>query len=141
MSTRMRRSPTRSASSTPAAVAMATLLNCDASVSSHPTQRVALPQAATSPPSAFQIRMKASAGSSGVAGSMAISWSQPMPRARSAMARTSSTVGAKGAERASTTTKSLPVPFILRNGRPMAPHIVELDLKWRPVREVREVRG
>ena len=50
---------------------------------------------------------------------MAMSWSQPTPRSRSQMARASSGLGAKGALRASTTTKSLPSPFILRNGRLM----------------------
>jgi len=44
-----------------------------------------LPQAETSDPSAFQIRMKASAFCDG---SIAINWSQPTPLARSAMART-----------------------------------------------------
>ncbi len=126
MSTRTRRSPTRSASSGPASVAITTLLKSEASVSSQATQRVALPQAATSPPSAFQMRMKTSAALSLPAGSMAISWSQPTPVARSAMARTSAPVGAKGADRASTTTKSLPRPFIFRKGRPMASNIVEL---------------
>jgi hypothetical protein len=51
---------------------------------------VALPQASTSPPSAFQIRMKASAR---VEGSMAMIWSQPTPLSRSAMARASSGPG------------------------------------------------
>ena len=54
---------------------------------------------------------------------MAMSWSQPTPLARSAMARTWSALGAKGWERASTTTKSLPSPFIFRNGRLMAADI------------------
>src|SRR5215469_10268868 len=35
------------------------------------------------------------------------------------MARASASLGAKGCERASTTTKSLPSPFIFRNGRLM----------------------
>ncbi len=83
---------------------------------SQPTQRAALPQASTSPPSEFQMRMNTSAVSDG---SMAITWSQPMPPSRSAMARTSASVGRNGAERASTTTKSLPRPFIFRNGRLM----------------------
>ncbi len=54
---------------------------------------------------------------------MEMSWSQPIPLARSAMARTSSALGANGADRASTTTKSLPSPFILRNGRLMGADI------------------
>jgi hypothetical protein len=60
------------------------------------------------------MRMKASAVGDG---SIAISWSQPTPLARSAMARASASLGANGCDRASTTTKSLPSPFILRNGR------------------------
>ena len=55
------------------------------------TQRAALPQAPTSPPSAFQMRMNTSALRDG---SSAMSWSQPIPSLRSAMARTAS-----GAER------------------------------------------
>src|SRR6185437_10289720 len=89
----------------------------EASISSQPTQRVALPQASTSPPSAFQMRMKASAFCED---SMAMSWSQPTPLVRSAMARACSAAGRNGASRASTTTKSLPSPFIFRNGRLMA---------------------
>ncbi len=132
MSTRTCRSPIRSATKGPAAVAITTRSRPAASASSQPTQRVALPQASTSPPSAFQMRMKASApGASGGAGSMAISWSQPTPDARSAMARTSASVGANAAERASTTTKSLPVPFILRNGRPMGRRYSQLSLTFR----------
>ena len=71
-------------------------------------------------PAAFQNRTLASALPEG---SMETSWSQPIPRSRSAIARTSSALGAKGAERASTTTKSLPSPFNFRNGRLMAPAI------------------
>ena len=46
--------------------------------SSSTTQRVALPQASTSPPSAFQIRILTSATSEG---SSRITWSQPTPGA------------------------------------------------------------
>ena len=92
----------------------------DDCMSSQPTQRVPLPQAPISSPSEFQKRTRASTPSPG---SMAISWSQPIPPARSAMARTCSALGANGALRASTTTKSLPSPFIFRNGRLMAADI------------------
>ncbi len=54
---------------------------------------------------------------------MTMSWSQPTPVPRLAMARTSAALGSNGALRASTTTKSLPSPFILRNGRLMAADI------------------
>ena len=56
------------------------------------TQRVALPHAATSPPSALRMRMKASAKP--LTGfSMTISWSQPTPVRRSASARTCADAG------------------------------------------------
>src|SRR5665213_3460573 len=115
------RPSTRRARRIPAAVSNTASSRPDASISSQATQREPLPQAPISPPSAFQKRAKASAR---LDGSMAISWSQPMPRSRSAMARTSAHAGAKAPKglsvRASTTTKSLPSPFILRNGRFMA---------------------
>ncbi len=78
-------------------------------------QREALPQDSTSPPSLFQMRMRTSALGDG---SMTMSWSQPMPVLRSAMARAASSLIESGRARASSTTKSLPRPFILRNGRP-----------------------
>src|SRR5689334_22624422 len=78
------------------------------------TQRVALPQLWTSPPSAFQIRMRRSDCS---LGSSTISWSHPMPRRRSAMARASGALTSNGSSRASTITKSLPRPCILWKGR------------------------
>ena len=87
-------------------------------MTSQPTQREPFPQAPTSSPSAFQKRTRTSAPL--VEGSSETSWSQPIPRSRSAIARTSSALGAKGVSRASTTTKSLPSPFIFRNGRLMA---------------------
>ena len=116
MSTLTRRSPARVATSRPAFVSITASSPPEACISSQPTQRVPLPQAETSSPSAFQNRTWASAVSDG---STTISWSQPIPVVRSAMARTSSGVGAKGAVRVSTTTKSLPSPFIFRNGRVM----------------------
>ena len=92
-----------------------------ACITSQPTHRVALPQADTSSPWAFQMRMKASPVGDG---SMAISWSQPIPVRRSARARTASAVGRNGVSpRVSTMMKSLPNPFILRNARVMLRHI------------------
>src|SRR5579859_5295092 len=78
--------------------------------SSVATQRVALPQASTSPPSALKIRIFAVATSEG---SIRISWSQPMPVWRSAMARARAADIATARSRASNTTKSLPSPCIL----------------------------
>ena len=77
-------------------------------------QRVALPQLSTSTPSLFQIRMVTSACADG---SSTISWSQPMPVLRSAMARAFASSMAMGLRRASNTTKSFPSPFILRKWR------------------------
>ena len=116
MSTLTIRSPARVAVSRPPCVSITAWSRPEASISSQPTQRLALPQAPTSSPSAFQKRTAASALSEA---SMETSWSQPIPACRLAIARTSSGVGAKGADRASTTTKSLPSPFIFRNGRLM----------------------
>jgi hypothetical protein len=53
-----------------------------------------LPHAPTSSPSAFQNRTRASATAEG---SITISWSQPTPRSRSAIARACAAVGANGA--------------------------------------------
>ena len=50
-------------------------------------------------------------------------WSQPIPASRSAIARASAASGRNGAVRASTTTKSLPRPFILRKGRLIGAYI------------------
>jgi hypothetical protein len=80
------------------------------------TQRVAFPQASTSPPSALRMRMKTSAAPF-VGGSMVISWSQPTPTRRSATARAAAASRTKGSARASTTTKSLPRPCIFVKGR------------------------
>ena len=84
------------------------------SMSSQPTQRVALPQASTSPPSRLWMRMKASAPP--LDRSMVIIWSKPMasaaPSALDGLGRE-----AHGSARgASKTMNSLPRPFILRNG-------------------------
>ena len=87
-----------------------------ASMISQPTQRAALPHCSTSPPSAFQMRMKASALAEG---SMAISWSQPIPPRGRRWRAPPPDAGREGSARASTTTKSLPSPFIFRNGRLM----------------------
>ena len=76
-------------------------------------QREALPQLSTSKPSLFQMRMRTSATSDG---SSTITWSQPMPVLRSAMARAFASSMEMARERASSTTKSLPSPFILRKG-------------------------
>ncbi len=117
MSIATSRGPARRARSSPALVSITASSRLAASISSQPTQRAALPQASTSEPSEFQMRMKASPLA---LGSMPISWSQPTPRARSAMARAAAASGAKRgrsrARSAPTTTKSLPRPFILRNG-------------------------
>ena len=74
------------------------------------TQRVALPQAETSEPSAFQIRIATSATSQDA---RTMSWSQPMPVWRSAIATAASRPIATGCARVSITTKSLPRPCIL----------------------------
>ncbi len=124
--------PARSTSRTPAGVSSRTASRPLASISSQPTQRAALPHCSTAPPSAFQIRMKASAFGEG---SMAISWSQPIPLSRSAIARASASLGANGCERASTTTKSLPSPFIFRNGRLMGGAYSALALDSHPAAE------
>src|SRR5476651_2706157 len=81
-------------------------------------QREALPQDGTSPPSAFQIRIRTSAIDEF---SITISWSQPMPVLRLAMARACASEMAMGVLRASSTTKSLPSPFILRKCKVMPP--------------------
>jgi hypothetical protein len=78
-----------------------------------PTQRVALPQAATSEPSALKMRMNTSAPRDG---SSTITWSQPMPARRSASRRASSGPIEIGWARPSSTTKSLPRPFIFQKG-------------------------
>src|SRR5438270_3602099 len=78
------------------------------------THLVALPQLSTSPPSLFQIRMRRSASS---LGSSTISWSQPTPLRRSAIARARGGETSNGSERASITTKSLPSPCILSKRR------------------------
>ena len=58
-------------------------------ISNAATQRIPLPQAATSPPSALRMRMNASAPPL-IGGSITSNWSQPIPVRRSAMARASS---------------------------------------------------
>ena len=83
---------------------------CSSRRSAATTQRVALPQLSTSPPSLFQMRILRSAVS---LGSRTISWSQPTPVRRSAIARASAGVTSNGVSRASTITKSLPRPCIL----------------------------
>jgi hypothetical protein len=75
------------------------------------TQREALPQLSTSSPELFQMRMRRSARPER---SSTMSWSQPMPVFLSAMARAFAWSMARGEERASKMTKSLPNPFILR---------------------------
>ena len=109
--------PAAQARSRPARVARVAWSAPEACISSQATQRAALPQAETSPRSAFQMRIKASPSAEAA---MAISWSQPIPPSpRRAMARTSSGLGSKALDRASTTTKSLPSPFIFTKGRDM----------------------
>src|SRR3954468_24167169 len=76
------------------------------------TQRLALPQASTSPPSAFQIRILTSATSDG---SSTITWSQPTPVRRSAIARARASSIATAPSRASKMAKSLPRACILWN--------------------------
>ena len=78
---------------------------------SQPMQRVALPQASTSLPSALMMRMVTSAL---LEGSSRITWSQPMPDSLSAsfcQLRVGITC-----ERPSSTTKSLPNPSIFMKG-------------------------
>jgi hypothetical protein len=83
------------------------------SISSQPTQRVALPQASTSPPSRLWMRMKASAPLS--ERSMVIIWSKPIAVGL-AEHRMASGGRCTGRSRASNTTNALPRPFILRKG-------------------------
>ena len=102
------------ASSSPATVCTVTSRRFSSPISTSATQRVALPQAATSLPSLLRMRIKASASSSRD-GSMTISWSQPTPVLRSAMraAVASSMSRTTESRRPSKTTKSLPRPCIL----------------------------
>lgn len=101
-------------------------------------QREALPQLSTSPPDWLKMRIRTSARSDR---SITISWSQPIPRLRSAMARTSASVSESGRTRASKTTKSLPSPFILRKGMPssrdMAAYMAKCRAKNQPERRFR----
>ena len=62
-------------------------------------------------------------------GSITISWSQPMPVLRLAMARALAWSMAMGRWRASNTTKSFPSPFILRKWRGEASVMGALDGK------------
>ena len=97
-----------------------TALSCpEASSSSQPTQRRALPQVSTLPPSAFHTRMKAvSPGLDG--GSMTINWSQPGPVAGSDRRRTVSSSRSNPGASARRTMKAFPAPFIFRYGIPRA---------------------
>ena len=97
--------PSGSARSSPPAVSIVAALPISCA-----TQRVALPHAPASPPSAFQMRILTSAAPEG---SSRISWSQPTPRFRSAIARARAPVISTGPKRPSITTKSLPSPCIL----------------------------
>ena len=83
--------------------------------SNRATQREALPQAATSLPSAFQMRMKMSAPVEPPGSSISIAWSQPIPVWRSASRRAPSLVSTIPCRRLSITTKSLPSPCIFVN--------------------------
>ncbi len=123
MSTVTRPSPAFVARSSPALVSSVASSLPEACISSQAAQRLPLPQASISPPSAFQNRTKASARADGP---RLMSWSQPTPVVRSQIARASSSVGSKGSVRASTTTKSLPRPFIFTKGRLMG-------CSWAPI--------
>jgi hypothetical protein len=103
---------------TPAAVSMATRSLPRSRISSWATQREALPQASTSPPSALRICMAASVLPF-FGGSITMNWSQPTPVLRSATARAWASLSASGCARASMTTKSLPSPCILVKVRPL----------------------
>jgi hypothetical protein len=117
MSTVTSPAPARAADSGPPKVSRVTEFRPVASISSQATQRAALPHCSTSPPSAFQMRINASASPEG---STAISWSKPIPELRSDQRRIWSAVGRNRVSPACTTAKSLPRPFILRKGRDMA---------------------
>ena len=80
---------------------------------SRATQRVPLPHAPASLPSALKKRSRASASSSS---SINRSWSNPTPRCRSPMRRSTAGVSGIDARRPSRTTKSLPQPCIFSNG-------------------------
>ena len=114
MSTVTATGPARRAASVPAAVSSKAASRPDSSIAIHATQRAALPQASASPPSALWMVNAASAAPS--AGSRrTISWSQPMPVRRCAIARTRSAPSAISRRLASRITKSLPSPCILVN--------------------------
>ena len=113
MSTLTRPPAAARASRRPAAVSTTTRSLPVSRMTSAATQRVPLPQASTSPPSALRMRMKISApGALGF--SRMSSWSQPTPVCRSAIARAALPSSASAWARASSTTKSFPSPFILR---------------------------
>ncbi|CAG9205970.1 hypothetical protein BGLA2_1730006 [Burkholderia gladioli] len=78
-------------------------------------QRAPLPQCSTSPPSQLKIRYLKSTPSR-LGRSTSSSWSAPMPKWRSASARTRSGVRPRSPAVPSSTTKSLPAPCILVNG-------------------------
>ena len=69
----------------------------------------------------MELRSASFAGWNRADRSMLTSWSQPTPAVRSAIRRTSASVGSNAAARASTTTKSLPRPFIFTYGRAILP--------------------
>src|SRR6185295_13189768 len=85
-------------------------------ISSWATQREALPQASTSPPSALRMCMAASVLPF-FGGSITMNWSHPTPVLRSATARAWASLSANGCARASMTTKSLQ-PVHLDEGAP-----------------------
>ena len=115
ISTAIRPSGRASASSSPAMVSIRTRGSPVSRPSRSATQRVALPQASASLPSALWMRIRTWA-SGWRGGSSRITWSQPMPVRRSASARAAAASTAIAVRRPSSTTKSLPSPCILRNG-------------------------
>src|SRR6266849_1601091 len=115
ISTPTRCLPAACASSSPATVSTMMLSLPFSRMTSAAMQRVPLPQASASPPSALRMRMKTSAPRV-FAFSRTRSWSQPTPLCRSAMARTAFSASASLRPRASMTTKSLPSPCILVKG-------------------------
>ncbi len=96
--------------------AFVSIVTCGRPVSgtiSTDTHLVAFPQASTSPPSALMTRIKTSALSDGP---KRMIWSQPIPVFRFAISWATDFVRLILCLRVSIITKSLPRPFILRNG-------------------------
>ena len=87
--------------------------------------RAPLPHCSTSPPSALKMRYEKSAACASAGGPTIRIWSAPTPKRRSASQRHCAGASATGARVASSTTKSLPAPCILVNGKRIGRIIVD----------------